>query len=176
MIETHKEEEIEFKTFNRDIIKAAVVIVGSAIIICAFFLSLKMGFDSNYVAPTTDTLALEVEYPCDTVHIIRATTYQPTVAQCDSNPFSTADGSIIDPSNMQRWCALSRDLLTRWGGEFHYGDTIDVYSVKHPQIDGEWVIHDCMNSRYKMSIDFLGNITPKLGVGTDIKIITCYEN
>jgi hypothetical protein len=47
MIETFKEDEPDFKQFKRDIVKASIVIIGFAIIICAFFLSLKMGFDSN---------------------------------------------------------------------------------------------------------------------------------
>ena len=109
----------------------------------------------------------------DTIDLDRATTYQPTIAQCDSTPFSTADGSRIDPDNIQRWCALSRDLLDRWGGPFNYGDTIEVYSEKHPQINGDWAVHDCMAPKYTLSIDFLGYITPKLGIGRDVKIIYC---
>lgn len=117
---------------------------------------------------------MDFSIPCTEFPIERATTYWCTTEQCDSNPFTTADGSVIDPNNPQRWVALSRDLLTRWGGEFDYGDTLDIYSVEHPNFDGEWVVHDCMASRYKMSIDFLihpKNNKPKLGVGTDIKII-----
>ena len=121
----------------------------------------------------------EFEYPkCDTLHMDRATTYQPTTAQCDSNPLTTADGSLINPECYQRWVALSRDLLSRWGGEFSYGDTIEVYSKGHPNLNGYWVVHDCMNAKYKMSIDFLlepENNYPKLGVGTDVKIIICGE-
>lgn len=112
----------------------------------------------------------------DTINLTRATTYWCDTTQCDSNPFSTADGSIINPYNPQRWVALSRDLLHRWGGEFHYGDTIEFYSVKHPQINGLWVVHDCMNAKYEMSVDFLMSPEdnfPKLGIGTDVKIITC---
>ncbi len=109
----------------------------------------------------------------DTIHLDRATTYQPTVAQCDSDPLTTADGSRINPDSLQRWVALSRDLLTRWGGQFSFGDTITTYSKKHPQVNGDWVVHDCMNAKYKMSIDFLANFDQKLGIGTDVKIIYC---
>lgn len=124
---------------------------------------------------------------CDTVHIVRGTTYQPTIAQCDSTPFSTADGSRIIPGSGQRWVALSRDLIydeprqdlfsrtDHWRGAFRFGDTITVYSETHPQINGDWCVRDCMSPRYQMSIDFLGTITPKLGVATDVKIITCSE-
>lgn len=114
----------------------------------------------------------------DTIHLNRATTYQPTEAQCDSNPFSTADGSIINPDSLQRWVALSRDLISRWGGPFDYGDTITFYSETKPHICGDWVLHDCMASSYEMSVDFLmapEDNYPKLGVGTDVKIIYCAD-
>ena len=118
----------------------------------------------------------------------RATTYNAEVSQCDSDPYGTADGSRINPTKLKnkeiRWVALSRDLIWdtyRQGlykedfrGQFAFGDTILITSVEKPQINGEWVVHDCMNARYRNSIDFLfdrNNNKPKLGVGTDVKII-----
>ena len=80
-------------------------------------------------APTANRLeidSLNYHFRCDTVHLERATTYQPTEAQCDSNPLTTADGSKINPDYYQKWVALSRDLLSRWGGQFNYGDTLDI--------------------------------------------------
>jgi len=44
MIHTHREDEPDFKQFKRDIVKASIVMLCFTIIICAFFLSLKMGF------------------------------------------------------------------------------------------------------------------------------------
>lgn len=126
--------------------------------------------------PQIDTVTILVYPEPDTIHIERATTYQPTTAQCDSDPLTTADGSEIDPNNLKRWVALSRDLLSRWGGPFAYGDTLDIYSKDHPNLNGEWVVHDCMNARYEMSIDFLMSPEdnyPKLGIGKDIKILVC---
>ena len=111
------------------------------------------------------------------IHIERATTYNATVGQCDSDPFTTADGSRIDLAKLKsqslKWCALSRDLLSRWGGLINYGDTIDVYSISSPQINGKWCVRDCMNKRYTKSVDFLfdkNNNVPKLGVCTDLII------
>lgn len=112
----------------------------------------------------------------DTIHLHRATTYQPTTAQCDSNPLTTADGSKINPDSLQRWVALSRDMIKIWGGPFDYGDTIEFYSATKPHINGDWVLHDCMASGYKLSVDFLMSPEdnyPKLGIGTDVKIIIC---
>ncbi len=122
------------------------------------------------------------------IELDRATTYYCNVNQCDNDPFTTADGSVIDPIKLKnkqiRWCALSRDLIWdeyRQGihaegfrGLFEFGDTITVYSKTCPQINGKWVVHDTMNKRYKRSIDFLfdpKNNKPKLGVCTDVKII-----
>ena len=111
------------------------------------------------------------------IQIDRATTYNAVASQFDNDPFTTADGSRIDPDKLRdmkiRWCALSRDFLARWGGLFDYGDTIVVGSFSSPQINGKWVVKDCMNKRYTNSLDFLfdsENNKPKLGVCKDLII------
>lgn len=111
------------------------------------------------------------------IQIYRATTYNPVSSQCDSNPLTTADGSLIDLAKLKdqslRWVALSRDFIARWGGLFDYGDTIQVGSFSSPQINGFWVVKDCMNKRYSNSLDFLfdsDNNKPKLGVCKDLII------
>ena len=125
------------------------------------------------------------------IELDRATTYYCNVSQCDNDPFTTADGSVIDPIKLKnkeiRWCALSRDLIwdeyrqklhdydtTVFRGFFEFGDTIVVKSNSSPQINGKWVVHDTMNKRYKNSIDLLihpDNNNPKLGVCDDVKIL-----
>jgi hypothetical protein len=122
------------------------------------------------------------------IQLDRATTYYCNVSQCDNDPFTTADGSVIDPIKLKnkeiRWCALSRDLIwdeyrqtihkQGFRGLFEFGDTIVVKSNSNPQINGKWVVHDTMNKRYKNSIDFLihpNNNKPKLGVCDDVKIL-----
>ena len=111
------------------------------------------------------------------IHIDRATTYNPVPSQCDNDPLTTADGSRINLTKLKnqslRWCALSRDFIARWGGLFDYGDTIQVGSFTSPQINGLWVVRDCLNARYKNSLDFLfdaSNNVPKLGVCKDLII------
>ena len=147
---------------------------------------------SEPLDPKCDTIELNLVYPPDTTHLVLATTYNTTVAQCDSTPNKTADGSYIDPVKLRnkeiRWVALSRDLIwddyrqtifedtTHWRGDWEFGDTIEVYSSKFPHLDGEWVVHDCKSDSCKMSIDFLMdplNNRPKLGLGRDVKIISC---
>ena len=92
---------------------------------------------------------------------LRATIYHAVPAECDANPFETADGSHINPRriNELRWCAVSQDLLHHRGGPLRYGDTLKVSmpgsgpSAKH--ISGLWVVHDAMNARHRRRIDFL---------------------
>lgn len=109
----------------------------------------------------------------DTLYPDRATTYQATIEQCDSTPFSTASGAKINPDHYQKWCAVSRDLHSRWGGPLDFGDTISVLSEKNPNFNGKWVVQDLMAPSYKNSIDFLLEAHknyPKLGIGKDFKI------
>lgn len=86
------------------------------------------------------------------------TVYNPTVKQCDRTPLVTASNSRIDKAKLInqeiRWMALSRNLLKRWNGKFHYGDTVMVNSGD-PAIDGFWIIKDSMNRRYKNYGDLL---------------------
>lgn len=119
---------------------------------------------------------IEVPIKPNMISIKRATRYNPVKSQCDSDPLTTADNSKINLKKLRkgeiRWCALSRDLLKRWGGDFNYGDTIFVYSESTPIVSGWWVIHDTMNRRYKNSMDFLlPKNSYKFGVIKDLKII-----
>lgn len=89
----------------------------------------------------------------------RTTQYNPSKRQTDSRPLETADQSWIDLDSLQkqqiRWCAVSRDMLKKYGGVYEYGDTLDLVFQKNPQLDGKWIIHDTMNRRYKKTIDLL---------------------
>ena len=140
------------------------------------------------IATITISISLFIQSP---IELDRASTYNCEVSQCDSDPYTTADGSRIDTVSLAegqlRWCALSRDLIwdeerqklhnydtTIFRGFFEFGDTIIVKSISSPQINGKWVVHDTMNKRYKNSVDFLihpDNNNPKLGVCDDVKIL-----
>jgi 3D (Asp-Asp-Asp) domain-containing protein len=120
------------------------------------------------------TLPRELKPPY--ISLKRCTRYNPVASQCQGNPLVTADGSYIDTVELRkgnlRWCALSRDMLSRWGGDFNYGDTIYIESESNPQINGHWVVHDCMNARYSKSIDLLMWVgSDRLGVVKDVKIV-----
>jgi hypothetical protein len=102
------------------------------------------------------------------------TVYHPTKRQCDKTPLVTASNSKINMHDLKnqniRWMALSRDLLKRWKGQFHYGDTVLVTSGD-PQIDGLWIIKDTMNKRYKNRGDLLFHSqVRKLGKWENVEI------
>lgn len=132
-----------------------------------------------------------IDIPEDTVlyEINRGTRYNPSINQCDESPLYTADGSFIDTIKLKeskiRWCALSWDLVDdmyrrkvrnedwAWRGRIKFGDTIYIESKSKPMIDGWWIVHDVMSSRYRRSIDLLyhkDNMSPKLGICRDIVI------
>lgn len=86
------------------------------------------------------------------------TVYNPVKRQCDRTPLITASNARINVNKLKkkevRWMALSRNLLKRWKGEFHYGDTVMITSGD-PEIDGLWVIQDNLNKRFKNRGDLL---------------------
>lgn len=94
----------------------------------------------------------------DPVKTITLTVYNPVESQCDDDPLVTASNWTIDTVALKagaiRWMALSRDLLSRWGGQFNYGDTVLV-QAGDMDIDGPWVIADTMNKRYTERGDLL---------------------
>ena len=86
---------------------------------------------------------------------VTVTTYNPTRRQCDSTPNITADGTRINPrkATEYRYVALSRDLLSRWGGPFEYGDYIVIEGTDGR--DGIYQVRDTMNPRWTNRVDIL---------------------
>ena len=86
---------------------------------------------------------------------VTVTTYNPTRAQTDSTPNITADGTRINPrkATQYRYVALSRDLLSRWGGPFEYGDYIVIEGTNGK--DGIYQVRDTMNPRWTNRVDIL---------------------
>ncbi|MBT9393153.1 hypothetical protein KLP40_08250 [Hymenobacter sp. NST-14] len=89
---------------------------------------------------------------------VTATTYWPEVGQTDDNPMETADGSIIPRrhSSKTRWLAVSRDMLSKWGGPFRFGEKVRVSGISD-DLDGIYIIHDTMNRRHRHCVDVLVN-------------------
>lgn len=59
----------------------------------------------------------------------------------------------------RRYIALSRDLLTRWGGQFSFGDTVELQGT---DVDGIYVVQDIMNKRFRRHVDVLIGSKSKL--------------
>ena len=86
---------------------------------------------------------------------VTATMYNPEISQCDQDPLTTAGMYKINPkkASEQKWIAVSRDLLKRWGGSFNYGDKVYISGAGHK--NGVYTIVDTMNKRFEKRIDFL---------------------
>ena len=103
----------------------------------------------------------ELQKNCDTQYTnkisynVTVTTYNPTAEQCDNTPNQTADGTIIDikRASEYRYVALSRDLLSRWGGPFEYGDYIIIEGTDDR--DGVYQVRDTMNPKWTNRVDIL---------------------
>ena len=120
-------------------------------VILLLLIPVKLSKSTNY--HTTSDLEY-ISYSNKT--IVTASVYYPTINQTDSTPLITADNSYIDTTklvkNEIRWIALSRDLLTRWGGKFNYGDTVIVQGT---DLDGFYIVHDTMNKKFKNYSDII---------------------
>ena len=86
---------------------------------------------------------------------VTVTTYNPTKAQCDDTPHITADGTHFKTwrATEYRYVALSRDLLSRWGGPFEYGDYIIIEGTDDR--DGVYQVRDTMNPKWTNRVDIL---------------------
>ena len=86
---------------------------------------------------------------------VTVTMYNPTRGQTDSTPNITADGTRINPrkASSYRYIALSRDLLSRWGGPFNYGDYVIIEGTGGQ--DGVYQVRDTMNPRFTKRVDIL---------------------
>jgi hypothetical protein len=88
-------------------------------------------------------------------HEVTATMYYAVAGQCDSDPLLTAGMYKINPekASEHKWIAMSRDMISRWGGEFSYGDLVEIKGTGHK--DGIYKVVDTMNKRFTSRIDFL---------------------
>ena len=80
------------------------------------------------------------------------TVYHATAAQTDDTPLVTADGTRVTSDS--RICALSRELLERWGGPVRYGDAVWV-EVPDRELAGLWFVHDTMSAEVSGYADLL---------------------
>lgn len=101
------------------------------------------------------------------VYVVTATVYHAVEGQCDDNPLVTASGAKISSAESayeHRYLAVSRDLLD----VFPYGTMVEVSGCG--ELDGEWVVADTMNRRYKGYIDLLINPDMKGGKWEGVRV------
>jgi len=91
---------------------------------------------------------------------VTLTVYEPVASQTDTTPHITADGTIfnVDKAGEYKYVALSRNLLSAFGGKFDYGDKIWIYGTKEEIYDGVYTVRDTMNSRFVNYVDILIDI------------------
>ena len=136
-------------------IKLRYAILGSIIPIFVIFYYTNNMMDNLYSEINT----LKDNGYCECLEIqefdVTVTTYNPTEEQTDSTPNQTADGTIIKPwkATEYRYVALSRDLLSRWGGPFEYGDYIIIEGTG--KWDGVYQVRDTMNPKWTNRVDIL---------------------
>lgn len=101
------------------------------------------------------------------VYVVTATVYHAVPEQCDSDCLVTASGAKIKSAESayeHRYLAVSRDLLD----VFPYGTMVEVSGCG--ELDGEWVVADTMNRRYKGYIDLLINPDMRGGKWEGVRI------
>jgi 3D (Asp-Asp-Asp) domain-containing protein len=88
-----------------------------------------------------------------TIGTVTVTMYHPVPNQTDATPYTTASGFKLDKKNPKkdRIIAISRDLKQK----LDFGDTVILQGIG--KWDGEYVVHDVMNKRFKNRIDILIN-------------------
>lgn len=86
-----------------------------------------------------------------TVTHVTLTCYQPTKAQCDTDPTTTSDGSKINLHHLKKgrikWCAVSRDLLWMFPKNKPRRVYIEGYGI--------YEVRDTMNVRHNHRVDIL---------------------
>ena len=133
----------------------------------AFIISfIGMFLLTTYFSKTMDRLYIENNRLQDRVweleeildidkHNVTVTMYNPTPGQTDRTPNITADGTRINPrkASSYRYIALSRNLLSRWGGPFNYGDYVVIEGAGI--YDGVYQVKDSINPRFTNRVDIL---------------------
>ena len=86
---------------------------------------------------------------------VTVTMYHPTRNQTDSTPNILADGTRIriHKASEYKYIAVSRNLLSRWGGWLDYGDFVVLKGTDGK--DGVYQVKDTMNKRFVNRIDIL---------------------
>jgi 3D (Asp-Asp-Asp) domain-containing protein len=129
-------------------------------------LLLALGIISLPLIVATCNYEEPIEKPLEYT-IVKVTMYTTDVRQTDSTPFITASGFKLNEKNPKkhRIIAISRDLRKK----LKFGDKVRLEGIG--KYDGEYVVHDLMNKRWKNRIDILINPNDKPTMFKQAKLI-----
>ena len=107
-------------------------------------------------------------------HDVTVTCYNPTTKQCDSRPFETASGLIIDSANpiSSHIVGISHDLKKY----FHFRDSVMIRGVE-PYEGSMWIVGDVGDTTLRNTVDLCMGVKDKMGKWLNAKIckIVKYE-
>lgn len=152
-----KKTEIELKHETNKLGCSLVIlaIVLLWILVYVFSVTFPSLDDHNKAFKLHQRIDVENELQYVSHNLLRITSYNPVIEQCNENPLITADGSFIDTTkeSFTGWCAVSRDLLLY----YDYGDTITVgiKTDKGYYMSYSLIIHDTGNKRLFKTVDIL---------------------
>jgi|TARA_B100000073_G_scaffold90713_1_gene71550 3D (Asp-Asp-Asp) domain-containing protein len=118
-----------------------------------------------------EELKLELRRYEDTGIAVKVTMYHPVSEQTDSTPNILADGTRIrtQEASNYKFIAVSRNLLSRWGGWLNYGDFILLKGTDNK--DGVYQVKDTMHPRWVNRIDILESPGTKPYMFPDAEIV-----
>lgn len=98
---------------------------------------------------------------------VKVTMYTTDPKQTDATPYITASGFRLNKRNPKRHriIAVSRDIKEK----LNFGDTVVLEGTG--KWDGEYIVHDLMNRRWKNRIDILVNPKDKTTMFAQAKLI-----
>ena len=115
--------------------------------------------------PTTN-VEIEESSNLEELGVVTVTTYKPISGETDSTPNVTASGFKISRKNPKkhRIIAVSRDLKRK----LRFGQRVRLRNAG--KYNGEYVVRDVMNKRYRKRIDILINPKDKQTTIAKVKI------
>ena len=118
-----------------------------------------------------EELKLELRRYEDTGIAVKVTMYHPVSELTDSTPNILADGTRIrtQEASNYKFIAVSRNLLSRWGGWLNYGDFILLKGTDNK--DGVYQVKDTMHPRWVNRIDILESPGTKPYMFPDAEIV-----
>ena len=115
---------------------------------------------------STTNVEIEESSNLEELGVVTVTTYKPISGETDSTPNVTASGFKISRKNPKkhRIIAVSRDLKRK----LRFGQRVRLRNAG--KYNGEYVVRDVMNKRYKKRIDILINPKDKQTTIAKVKI------